>query len=237
MKHIDICEICYQKASGKRYDFYYGLFLGNTDVYIGGPGTVGNRWTEHYRILGQSGSFICEKCISREFWRRVFSEPRLPEMQLRLDIPEALFVGTIIGLGLLAGLAKVTKFMGLTGSNIAIFLLFFCVGFGWVAALMLDKIWGYSSDFGNEMAYRISSKELPRISNLICIPPSKYKLMNRPAASPQEKPGPISKIATQEQTPKIEQIANSSSNSICSKCGNVGLPKDRFCRKCGNPLR
>jgi hypothetical protein len=50
MKHIDTCDICQQKARGKRYDFYYGQFLGNTDVAYGGPGGI-NKWTENYLIL------------------------------------------------------------------------------------------------------------------------------------------------------------------------------------------
>ncbi|MEW5939067.1 MAG: zinc-ribbon domain-containing protein [Chloroflexota bacterium] len=24
---------------------------------------------------------------------------------------------------------------------------------------------------------------------------------------------------------------------ICPKCGNIGLPQDKFCRKCGSPIK
>jgi hypothetical protein len=43
--------------------------------------------------------------------------------------------------------------------------------------------------------------------------------------------------ATQKETPEIKQVVNPAPEIICSKCGNAGLPEDRFCRKCGNPLK
>lgn len=34
-------------------------------------------------------------------------------------------------------------------------------------------------------------------------------------------------------TTEVNQVVG----PVCSKCGNTGMPKDRFCRKCGNPLK
>lgn len=38
-------------------------------------------------------------------------------------------------------------------------------------------------------------------------------------------------------TPERKQVLHLAPENICSKCGYAGLPKDRFCRKCGNPLK
>ncbi|MFZ5856272.1 MAG: zinc-ribbon domain-containing protein [Chloroflexota bacterium] len=35
----------------------------------------------------------------------------------------------------------------------------------------------------------------------------------------------------------MKQVVDPASKPICPKCGTVGQPKDRFCRKCGNPLK
>jgi predicted RNA-binding Zn-ribbon protein involved in translation (DUF1610 family) len=44
-------------------------------------------------------------------------------------------------------------------------------------------------------------------------------------------------IANKEKRLETEQGANLESRIICPDCGNAGLSKDRFCRKCGNPLK
>jgi hypothetical protein len=41
----------------------------------------------------------------------------------------------------------------------------------------------------------------------------------------------------QMETQNINQVVGPAPEIVCSKCGNVGLSKDRFCRKCGNPLK
>ena len=41
----------------------------------------------------------------------------------------------------------------------------------------------------------------------------------------------------QSLTPERKQVVHPSPENICSKCGYAGLPQDRFCRKCGNPLK
>jgi|GEM_PF-2349328 len=34
-----------------------------------------------------------------------------------------------------------------------------------------------------------------------------------------------------------KDLIDPQSTSICPKCGNIGLPKDKFCRKCGSPIK
>ncbi len=58
-----------------------------------------------------------------------------------------------------------------------------------------------------------------------------------PIESQKREPEPTVATAIKEETPKIKQVVNPTPEIICSKCGNVGLPKDRFCRKCGSSLK
>ncbi|MBI5932377.1 MAG: zinc ribbon domain-containing protein [Chloroflexi bacterium] len=57
-----------------------------------------------------------------------------------------------------------------------------------------------------------------------------------PIDSQKREPEPTVATAIKEETPKIEQVVNPPPEIICSNCGNVGLPEDRFCRKCGSPI-
>jgi hypothetical protein len=58
-----------------------------------------------------------------------------------------------------------------------------------------------------------------------------------PIESQNREPEPTVATAIIEETPKIKQSVNPTPEIICSKCGNVGWPKDRFCRKCGSPIK
>lgn len=57
-----------------------------------------------------------------------------------------------------------------------------------------------------------------------------------PIESQKRESEPTVVTAIKEETPKIKQVVNPPPEIICSNCGNVGLPKDKFCRKCGSPI-
>lgn len=209
MTQIETCDICGLKEKGKRYEFYYGQFLGTSD-YVPGSTGMRSKWKEHYHILGKSSCFLCRKCISREFWKRVFKEPRLPEMRLGVEYWAIPWLGIIFGFVLLYGISSIAKFFGFTIGEKAIALLtLFCLALGWLSIYGLNKLLVYSIDFGNEMAYRTRLKELPQFPKLICIPPSLYKAMESPIASKQAGPKPSIKTPLQQELSKLQRVPGS----------------------------
>jgi hypothetical protein len=178
MKGIARCEICHQNAMGKNYDFHYGQFLGNTDVSHGGPGSV-NKWTEHYRILGNCTCFFCDHCVRREYWQNVFKKPKIHELDYHWYTSDSLFMALIFGFAFAFGLLKLLSLFGATfagdvgGGFFAGSLIF-----GIFIAFIASKLISYSRDFGVDIAYRMKLKDLPKLPNLVCIPPGKYKLLS-----------------------------------------------------------
>jgi hypothetical protein len=183
MKVITICEICHQNAEGKNYDFHYGQFLGNTDVVHGGPGSF-NKWTEHYRILGNCSCFFCDQCVRREYWKNVFKKPKIHELDYPWYTSDSLFIALIFGFALAFGLVKLVGLFGLTlGGDAGLYFFAGSLIFGIIIAFIASKLISYSQDFGIDIAYRMKLNDLPKLPNLVCIPPGKYKLLNSSATA------------------------------------------------------
>jgi hypothetical protein len=185
MKQIARCEICNHTAKGKYYDFHFAQFLGNTDVSLGGPGSF-NKWTEHYSILGSCSCFFCDQCVRREYWQRVFTKAKIHELDYGWYDSNSLFIALLFGFAFAFGLLKLLSLFGLTFSGDGgLFFFFGSLVFGIVLAFFAYKLFVYYQDFGVDMAYRRKLNTLPRLPNLVCLPPDKYKSLRTSTSAPR----------------------------------------------------